>query len=187
MSYFSRLSDIVTCNLSNLLEQADDPQTAVARIVSEMNEGLAGAKRSVATALHAETQLARELEEHRALRDEWNSKAKVELSAGREDQAREALVRKQEVADLIAGLEQQYHAAEATREHLETTLRAIEARLAEAARKQQQLAAAEGDKSPGAEPSSGPRETAAHLTVDNLRTRRIDAELDELKRELGQS
>ena len=40
MSYFSRLTDIVTCNLSEILAKESDPATALKRIVAEMEEGL---------------------------------------------------------------------------------------------------------------------------------------------------
>ncbi len=50
-----------------------------------------------------------------------------------------ALLRKREVGDLVAGLEQQLTASLATRDHLQTTLRAIEARRAEAQRLATQL------------------------------------------------
>ena len=65
MSYFSRLTDIVTCNLTQLLNQATDARAAIAEIVTEMQEGLAGAQRSVNTAVNAEQRLKREIDEHR--------------------------------------------------------------------------------------------------------------------------
>ena len=45
MSYFSRLTDIVTCNLTELLAREADPAAALEGIIAEMQEGLAGAKR----------------------------------------------------------------------------------------------------------------------------------------------
>ena len=42
MSYFSRLTDIVTCNLTEILARETDPLAAVGEIIAEMQEGLAG-------------------------------------------------------------------------------------------------------------------------------------------------
>jgi phage shock protein A len=179
MSYFSRLTDIVTCNLTELLAREADPAAALEGIIAEMQEGLSGAKRSVAAAQTNADRLEQELAEHRRQIAHWTDQARQELQAGREDGARVALVRKQEVDDLIAGLEQQFQAAGATRQHLTTTLHALEARLADALRRQRELrtgAAPAGDA--GRPPQEEPAIVAS-------RAARIDAELAALKREMG--
>lgn len=179
MSYFSRLTDIVTCNLSALLAEADDPAAALREIIAEMREGLAGAKRSVATATASEARLAGEITEHRLQSEQWDAKARSELTAGRESEARNCLLRKREVQDLIAGLEQQHRAANATKEHLSTMHRALEARLAEALRRQEAAGTA-----PETSESSGPNFTPPGVATDDPH-RRVDAELEDLKRQLG--
>ena len=181
MSYFSRLTDIVTCNLTDILYTEADPVQALRQIIREMEDGLSGAQRSVATAAASEERLNRELEEHRGRCDRWTGQAKEELAAGREDQARLSLVRRQEVEDLIAGVLLQHQAAVATGEHLSTTLRALEARLAEARRKLQQLES--GQTATGQAVSGDAREIA--MPSDDERTRKIDVELERLKRELN--
>lgn len=183
MSYFSRLTDIVTCNLTEMLAAEADPAAALEGIIAEMEEGLAGAKRSVAAAKANVDRLLRELAEHREQSGQWMHRARQELQAGREDQARLALVRKQEIDDLVGGLEQHYQAAAATHQHLTTTLHALEARLADAYRRQRELLAGRGA------PVGDPPLAAAHepLGIDTSRAERVDAELQALKQELGQS
>ena len=178
MSYFSRLTDIVTCNLSEILAREADARQALARILGEMEEGLTGARRSVSAAAGAVDRLQKEIEEHRTQTVMWTDKARHELAAGHEAGARAALIRKAEVDDVIAGLEQQLKAAISTRDHLTTTLRALEARVAEARRKQQQLesGAAEAEAE---EPVVAIAETAT--SVDDARRRQIDAELERLR------
>ena len=182
MSYFSRLTDIVTCNLSKLLNETDDPRAAIADIVREMEEGLAGAQRSVTTAANSEQRLSREIGEHREAAASWTEKARGHLAAHSETQARECLLRKREVEDLIAGLEQQHKAAVATKEHLATMQRALEARLAEAIRKRESLGATPvvGETTS----DSDHRLPPARSATDD-RQQQIDAELEALKRELG--
>ena len=51
MSYFSRLTDIVTCNLTEILSSSDDPIAAIAQVISEMEEGLGGCERCVTLSL----------------------------------------------------------------------------------------------------------------------------------------
>lgn len=182
MSYFSRLTDIVTCNLSKLLNEADDPRAAIADIVREMEEGLAGAQRSVTTAANSELRLSREIDEHRSAAAGWTEKARGHLATHSESQARECLLRKREVEDLIAGLEQQHKAAVATKEHLATMQRALEARLSEALRRRDSLGATllASETATDSDHSLPP----ARSTTDE-RQQQVEAELEALKRELG--
>ncbi|GIT28805.1 MAG: hypothetical protein Ct9H300mP1_08510 [Planctomycetaceae bacterium] len=39
MSYFTRLTDIVTCNLSELLDGESDPQAAIVKLLLRSNAG----------------------------------------------------------------------------------------------------------------------------------------------------
>ena len=183
MSFFSRLSDIVSCKLDDLMAEQVDPAAAMARIVSEIEEGLAGAKRSVTAAAKSEERLKAELEERRQQAAWWAAKARDELALDHEDAARQALLRKRETEDLQAGLEQQLAAAASTREHLSTTTRAIEARLAEARRKQQELNAPQAPAQ--AHLPGTPRGSSLPPTVDRTRAAQIEAELEALRRELN--
>ncbi len=182
MSYFNRLTDIVTCNLTEMLRREDDPQSALSRIIEEMEEGLGGARRSVTTASRNVDRLRTEIDEHQTRVSEWIDKAKTELEAGNEDAARAALARKQEVSDLIAGLEQQLSAAESTQAHLSTTLRALEARLTEAQRTRTQFEADTDDA-----PAPTATEEPTPQPSDTERANQVEAELAELKRMLGNS
>ena len=180
MTYFSRLTDIVTCSLSRLLDETADPKSAIEGIIAEMEEGLAGAQRSVTTAANNERRLADEIAEHRKQVDHWNAKARDAVLASDEGQARIALLRRSEIDDLIAGLQQQHEAAVATREHLTTMQRALEARLAEAQRKRAQLHA---PSEPSPTEATLP-DTEPPLPVEQSRSSRIEAELEALKRNL---
>jgi len=180
MSFFSRLTDIVTCNLSQLLAQAEDPHAAIAEIIREMREGLSGAQRSVNTAGASEERLRLEIDSHRIQIDMWTGKAREQLLAGIETDARQSLLRKREVEDLIAGLAQQHRAAIATREHLATMQRALEARLAEALRRKESLGGPIQEEAPSNVPSYL---TAPHSITED-RHREVDAELQALKEEM---
>ena len=135
MPYFSRLTEIVTCNLTALLDGAEDRHATLEEIIKEIQEGITGAKRSVRTAESNVTRIECEISEQLIQSGEWITKARDFLAKDREDLARNALSRKKEIENLIAGLEQQLSAAVSTRNHLKTTLHALEARLADAQRR----------------------------------------------------
>lgn len=183
MSYFSRLTDIVTCNLSELLAEAEDPSAALEEIIEEMQAGVEAAQRSVINATATEQRIRSEIEELSQQLKYWGDLARQELKAGREDKARFALMRKVEVEDLFAGVEQQRDSAESTRKHLETTLRALEARLADAIRRRSSL---HGDAAAGEPATQALRSShvPSHAALDENRERQIEAELAALKREL---
>jgi len=101
MSYFTRLTDIVTCNLSDLLDGESDPQVAITQIIVEIERGVASAERSMTTASSTRERLRRELDEHRERIDHWNDQARNWLKTGDERQARLSLICKSEVEDLV--------------------------------------------------------------------------------------
>jgi phage shock protein A len=136
MGIFSRLSDIISANVNALLDKAEDPEKMIVQVVREMEEGLANAKRFAVTAIAAERRLGRELEQNRTQSEFWKSKAREALVLHREDLARRILARKHEHEDLVRNLEIQYADAMETSANVRTVLRALEARLAEARRRQ---------------------------------------------------
>jgi phage shock protein A len=118
MGIFSRLSDIVNSNINALLDKAEDPEKIIRLIIQEMEDTLvevrSDAVRIIADRKEAERQIARLTAE----RDDWEAKAELAISKGREDLARAALVAKTRVAeavdnetkhlaDINTGLEQQ--------------------------------------------------------------------------------
>ena len=178
MSHFMCLTDIVKCNLTDILNESDNPDATLREIIVEMQEGLAGAERAVRTAAGNEKRLRDELDEQKKQISIWSDRAREAVKNNNEAAARDALVRKREHDDLVAGLERELQAADATREHLTTTLRALEARLAHARRHQRTMT--------GAHRNSAVDATAT-LPCEDSRSAAINDELDALKRELGQA
>jgi phage shock protein A len=180
MNYFSRLTDIVTCNLSSILKESSDPRATLEQIIREMRDGVAGAQRSAATAARNLEKVEAEIAEQKAQVDTWMETARRRLADNEESKARQALMRKKEVEALIAGLEQQRHAARTTRDHLQTTLAALQARLHDAERRLQGQPV--HDEESGASTRRTPETPASK---DQLAE--IDRELADLRKELGQS
>jgi phage shock protein A len=141
MSVFTRLSDIITANVHALLDRAEDPERMLLQILREMEMGLASAQRHAAQAIAAERRVGRELDRNRTASEHWKQRAREALASERDELARRALARKVEHDDLVRSLERQHLSAVQTSNEVRTTLRALEARLAEARRKQRALAA----------------------------------------------
>ncbi len=178
MPYFSRLTDIVTCSLTALLNETDNPQEALQDIIREMEGGLAGAQRSVQSARQNEERLQSELEQSRQQVEHFDTEALRLLKENDENAARMALYRKKEASDLAAGLQQQVAVAHSTYEALMTTYRALEARLAEARRKLSEYGLSESDDS---------KYEALTDTAHQMRQSEVEEELAALKQRLDQS
>ena len=181
MSFFNRLTDIITCNLSQLLEREADPEAALEEMIREMERGVESAHRTLKTAADQENRVREQLEEQVRLVDKWDKRARQALTDGNENHARDALARKQEHLALVKGLEPEHQSALRTLDDRQTTLRALEARLADAQRKQAQLRSGEIE-----EPDSSPAESHEPVVMQDSRAEQIEAELEALKRELGQ-
>lgn len=171
MPHFSRLTDIVTCNLSAILAEAADPRKTLQEIIREMREGVAGAQRSARTAANNLARIEGEIAEQIQQVNRWLDRAKEALANEDEDHARQALLRKREHESLLAGLEQQLTAARSTRDHLTTTTHALEARLADALRRMAELE--------GVEQPVVVRSGATSIGHE------VDAELEALRKEVS--
>jgi phage shock protein A len=180
MPHFSRLTDIVTCSLTEILESSDDPATTLREIVEEMEEGLTSARRVARTSGSNRDRLQKEITTHSTQLNDWLSKAKTALSDGDETTAREALTRKVEIEDLIEGLTPELEAANATWQNMLRIQKALEARHSEAIRRMAELTG----KTPAVRLES---ETAAHAITqsEQEKSTEVEAELEALRKQLG--
>lgn len=180
MPHFSRLTDIITCSLTEILNASEDPQQTLREVIDEMNEGLAACRRNVRTSATNGERLQREIADCESQITEWKERAKQSLSDGDEDGARDALRRKVEVEDLMAGLRPELDAANSTYQHMHRIQKALEARQAEAVRRMEEIT--------GETPTPHLESETAILSASaaaRQRTNDVEAELEALKRELG--
>jgi phage shock protein A len=180
MPHFSRLTDIITCSISEILNTSTDPTQTLREIIDEMNEGLTACRRNVKTSATNGDRLKREIADYESQITEWKDRAKQFLSEGDEDGARDALRRKVEVEDLIAGLRPELDAANSTCQHMLRIQKALEARQAEAIRKMEEMT---GMVAEVQQPSATAAMSAS--AASRVRANEVEAELEALKRELG--
>ncbi|MCA9059123.1 MAG: PspA/IM30 family protein [Planctomycetaceae bacterium] len=180
MPHFSRLTDIVTCSLTEIINSAEDPAVTLQEVISEMEEGLAACRRTVSSSQSNVNRLTREIDQSTRLINEWVTVAREKLHAGDETAARDALSRKVEQEDLIAGLQPEKEAAESTWQNMLRIQKALEARHAEARRRLREMTGHDAVPTLNSETA-----LMASDAVESVRQSEIDAELDALRRELG--
>ena len=180
MPYFTRLTDIVTCSLTEILDESGDAEVTLREVIREMEQGLSGARRSARTADNNRSRIQQDIEEHTEQMNQWVIRARKALEANREDEARNALTRKVELEDLLDGLKPELDAAAKTHEHMLRIQKALEARHSEALRRLSEITG-----SPADIPLES--ETAIHAVAQSQQDRQneVEAELEALRKQLG--
>jgi phage shock protein A len=141
MSIWSRLSTMVRSNLNDLIARAENPEKMLNQIIDDMRSQLAQAKQEVAVAIADERKLRRQVQDERDQCSDWERRAKLALREGREDLARQALLRSQEHGAHAGTLEEQWRGHASETEKLKDTLRQLSSKIEEAKRKRNLLIA----------------------------------------------
>jgi phage shock protein A len=111
------------------------------QLLIDMNEQLIDSKKSVAMAIADEKKLERDMAAQKGLSEEWQRKAALAVQAGKDDLAKEALLRKQEHDNYYQEFSKQWEAQKASVERLKTSLRELQTKIEAAGRKKNLLVA----------------------------------------------
>lgn len=143
MGIFSRFSDIINSNLTALLDRAEDPAKMVRMMIQEMEETLVEVRTSSARVLADRKEQERRLQRLQHDVIDWESKARLALSKGRDDLARAALAEKQAVEETLQMAERELKVIEEQLIVLNDEIAQLQQKLDDAKAKQQSLLARE--------------------------------------------
>jgi len=141
MGIFSRLKTLVASNVNSVISKAEKPEKMLNQLLIEMNEQLIESKKAVAMAIADEKKLEREKDNQFAQAKEWERKAMLAVTSGKDDLAKEALIRKQEYDNAAAEYQKQWEAQKASVDQLKESLRELQNKIEEAQRKKNLLIA----------------------------------------------
>jgi len=141
MGIFSRLKTLISSNINDMISKAEKPEKMLNQLIIDMQEQLLESKRSVAMAIADEKKLEREVANQEAQSQDWEKKAMLAVKAGKDDLAREALLRKQEYDNAAVEYRKQWEAQKESVEKLKESLRELQNKIDEAQRKKNLLVA----------------------------------------------
>ncbi len=141
MGIFSKFSTLIKSNINDLINRAENPEKMLNQIILDMRDQLAKAKREVAAAIADERKLRGQLDDEVKQSREWEKRAMLAVRQGRDDLAKQALVRQQEHAERASALDQTWRSQSAETEKLKGSLRQLNDKIEEAKRKRNLLIA----------------------------------------------
>lgn len=98
MGIFDRMGKVISSNFNSLLDKAEDDKKILELNVEEMGDQLKAARQEVISAVAAEKQLKKKVDELLGEAEKWDKRAELALKSGDEALAREALKQKRRVA-----------------------------------------------------------------------------------------
>ncbi|MBG0777714.1 MAG: PspA/IM30 family protein [Desulfovibrionaceae bacterium] len=183
MGIFSRFKDIVSANLSSMLDRAEDPEKMIRLMIREMEETLVEIKASCAGTMAASKRIGRELDEARAKADLWAGRAELAVERGREDMAREALLERRRHGERVETLEDEKARADALVDQARADIGQLEEKL-EAAKEKQRLLIQRHKRAAAKHQAQG-RVRAAGGAEAMVRFERYEQRIERLEAEAG--
>ncbi|MSR20262.1 MAG: PspA/IM30 family protein [Gemmatimonadetes bacterium] len=141
MGIFTKLSTVIKSNINDLISRAENPEKMLNQIILDMRDQLAKAKREVAAAIADERKLKTQAEAEAKQARDWQHRAMLAVKEGRDDLAKQALIRQQEHSERGQMLQQTWETHSAETEKLKGSLRQLNDKIEEAKRKRNLLVA----------------------------------------------
>ncbi len=139
MGIFSRTRDIIAANVTDLLDRAEDPAKMIRMIIMEMEETLVEVRASAARTIADQKEMKRAMIKAQQAVQDWQDKAELALSKGREDLAKAALVEKNKAKGFIDTTQVEIDLLGETLALNEADIAKLESKLREARNRQNAL------------------------------------------------
>jgi phage shock protein A len=139
MGVFSRMSDIVNSNINAMLDKAEDPEKIIRLIIQEMEDTLVEVRSAAARTIADKKQVTRRVSAQRREANEWQRKAELAVSKGRDDLAKAALTEKRRVNEAIDANERELDQIEDGLAKLNDDIAQLQAKLTDAKSRQKSL------------------------------------------------
>jgi len=141
MGLFDRLSTLLKSNINDLISSAEHPEKMLNQIIVDMRSQLVKAKQQVAAAIADERRLRDQADAELRQAQDWENRAVLAVREGRDDLAKQALLRQNEHVAHGQALETTWQSHRDETEKLKNALRDLNDKIEEAKRKKNLLIA----------------------------------------------
>jgi phage shock protein A len=182
MGIFSRFTDIINSNINSILDKAEHPEKMVRLIIQEMEETLVEVRTQSAKLIADKKELGRRVERLHLEAEDWESKAEVALSKGREDLARAALKEKSSAEEATVALETNLEVIDINLDKLSGDIGLLQQKLGDAKTRQKALIV----RSRTAQSRMGVKRQLHDVDIDEAMSRfdRYERKIDDLEGEV---
>lgn len=137
MGMFSRFTDIINANINSMLDKAENPEKMIKLIIQEMEETLVEVRTTAAKHIAEKKTVMRNIRDMESRVANWQQKAELALTKGREDLAKAALVEKQSCAQKLAEFNEELSQFDEYLTAVQQDGQRLQEKLSEAKRKQE--------------------------------------------------
>jgi len=141
MGIFGRLADVVSANLNDLVDRAENPEKMLKQIIREIEESIDKGKQEMAKVLTEAKRLDKEVDAKAKEAEEWEKRAEMAVDQSNDDLARKAIERKLSHEKDLSTLQEQADATRAAADQMKENIKLLNDKLTEARAKRTALAA----------------------------------------------
>jgi phage shock protein A len=141
MGILDRMSRLIRANINDLIDRAEDPEKMLNELLREMESNIRDARMQVANMIAQEKELEADLQEAQRDSREWDRRAELAVTSGKDDLAREALRRKRDAESIATVYATQLTSQQEMVAKLKQQLKMLEAKHDEAESKRDVLIA----------------------------------------------
>jgi phage shock protein A len=141
MGIWDRFSTMFRSNINDMISRAENPEKMLNQLILDMKSQLAKAKGQVASAIADEKKLQADAEVLRKQAEDWERRAMLAVQEGKDDLAKQALMRYNEALQGAQQLHETWLKHRAETEQLKLSLRQLNDKIEEAKRKKNILIA----------------------------------------------
>ena len=141
MGLIDRLTTLIRSNINDLISSAENPEKMLNQIIIDMRSQLAKAKQQVAAAIADEKRLKDQVDAEVKQAQDWEKRAMLAIQEGRDDLAKQALLRHNEHVEHATTLQATWQSHALETEKLKNSLRDLNEKIEEAKRKKNLLVA----------------------------------------------
>ncbi|MEH2240115.1 PspA/IM30 family protein [Nostoc sp.] len=141
MGLFDRIKRVVSSNLNDLVNKAEDPEKMLEQAILEMQEDLVQLRQGVAQTIAAQKRSEKQYNDAQNEINKWQRNAQLALQKGDENLARQALERKKTYTDTSTALKASLDTQSTQVETLKRNLIQLESKISEAKTKKEMLKA----------------------------------------------